>query len=104
MDTGTFKRFSMDVWGVSGAPRAGLMLGEVKLFDVNSFRTMQTLIGEQVGSYFGASLLAVDVNGDGADDLLVGAPTYSFGLFDEGCVYFYRNKGNVSGGHLKGDF
>lgn len=53
------------------------------------------LQGEQKGSYFGSSVLAVDTNNDKADDLFIGAPTFSTNAFDEGCVYYYRNKGDV---------
>lgn len=96
VEAGRFKRGSAEVWGVAGAPRAGRLLGEVKLFNIATFRTLQVLGGEQVGSYFGAAILAVDASNDGADDLFVGAPTFSSGQYDEGCVYFYRNKGDVS--------
>lgn len=57
--------------------------------------------GAQLGEYFGASVLAVDLNDDLLDDLLVGAP--QFCIFpdqpgrssDEGKVYVFINKGNV---------
>jgi len=49
----------------------------------------------QYGSYFGASLCAVDVNNDQLDDLLVGAPFYSERLGDEGSVSLFLNLANV---------
>lgn len=50
----------------------------------------------QMGSYFGSSLCAVDLNKDGLSDLLVGAPMHSQ-LRDEGQVSVFLSKGNVSG-------
>ena len=50
----------------------------------------------QYGSYFGASLCAVDVNNDGLDDLLVGAPLYTHRLGDEGAVSLFLNLANVT--------
>jgi len=49
----------------------------------------------QYGSYFGSSLCAVDVNGDGFDDLLVGAPLYNQRVGDEGAVSLFLNLANV---------
>ena len=49
----------------------------------------------QYGSYFGASLCAVDVNNDGFDDLLVGAPLYTLRSGDEGAVSLFLNLRNV---------
>jgi len=43
----------------------------------------------QTGMYFGGSLLSTDVNGDGKDDLLVGAPLYVGEKIDEGRVFVY---------------
>jgi len=48
-----------------------------------------------MGAYFGASLCAVDVNGDGLEDLFVGAPFYNQSLGDEGAVFFYLRKKEV---------
>lgn len=48
-----------------------------------------------MGSYFGSSLCAVDLNQDGLSDLLVGAPMYSE-VRDEGQVSVYLSRGNVS--------
>lgn len=52
------------------------------------------LNGSQPGEYFGASLATIDLNGDGYDDLIVGAPFYSNCTnseikYDTGAVYVY---------------
>jgi mucosal vascular addressin cell adhesion protein 1 len=49
---------------------------------------------EQLGSYFGASVCAVDLNADGFSDLLVGAPMQST-IREEGRVFVYINSGMV---------
>lgn len=49
---------------------------------------------EQLGSYFGASICAVDLNADGFSDLLVGAPMQST-IREEGRVFVYINSGLV---------
>ncbi|XP_077515632.1 integrin alpha-9-like [Amblyomma americanum] len=51
--------------------------------------------GEQMGSYFGATVLAVDLNNDSLSDLIVGAPFFSVGgtTGDEGKVYVYLSNG-----------
>ena len=57
------------------------------------------LNGDQFGEYFGSSLLVVDINSDGYDDLLVGAPMYSKfkkGSSDEGRVFVYVSNGMVN--------
>ena len=50
----------------------------------------------QMGSFFGSVLCAADVNGDGLDDLLVGAPMFSTNNTEEGRVYVYVNAGSVN--------
>ncbi|XP_021944796.2 integrin alpha-PS3 [Folsomia candida] len=51
------------------------------------------VLGEQLGSYFGAVVAFVDVNGNGEDEMFVGAPFYTVGhsseSYDEGCVFVY---------------
>ncbi|MGH9867612.1 MAG: FG-GAP-like repeat-containing protein [Candidatus Polarisedimenticolia bacterium] len=51
--------------------------------------------GTQATEFLGASSAAGDVNGDGFGDLLVGAPYYDNGHFDEGGAFLYL--GSASG-------
>ncbi|XP_014117498.1 PREDICTED: integrin alpha-10 isoform X1 [Pseudopodoces humilis] len=79
---------------VAGAPRFQHK-GKVLLFQLDPMGTVtvaQALMGEQIGSYFGSEVLALDLEGDGDSDLLlVGAPTYLGGQSREtGRVYVYR--------------
>ncbi|MCA8953387.1 MAG: FG-GAP repeat protein [Planctomycetes bacterium] len=57
----------------------------------------------QAFSYLGKSLCAGDFNGDGFDDLAVGAPFYDETLFNDGVVFvlFGSATGLVSSGNLK---
>ncbi|KAB0378112.1 hypothetical protein FD755_009690 [Muntiacus reevesi] len=81
---------------VGGAPQDE-GIGKVYIFRAD--RRSGTLIkifqasGKKMGSYFGSSLCAVDLNTDGLSDLLVGAPMFSE-IRDEGQVTVYVNKGN----------
>lgn len=48
----------------------------------------------QLGEYYGYSIVAADLTGDGFDELLVGAPMYSTANDPEvGRVFVYRNSG-----------
>lgn len=49
----------------------------------------------KLGSYFGASVCAVDLNADGLSDLLVGAPMATGVAREEGRVHVYINQGQV---------
>uniref|UniRef100_A0A4W4DVL2 VWFA domain-containing protein n=1 Tax=Electrophorus electricus TaxID=8005 RepID=A0A4W4DVL2_ELEEL len=72
---------------ISGAPRYNLT-GAVFVFD-ETFEE-EVLPGDQVGSYFGAVLLALDVDGDEeTDHLLVGAPHFHI-RGEEGKVLVFR--------------
>uniref|UniRef100_A0A8D0HE68 Integrin subunit alpha 9 n=1 Tax=Sphenodon punctatus TaxID=8508 RepID=A0A8D0HE68_SPHPU len=81
---------------VGGAPQDG-GIGKVYIFRTD--RRSGSLIkifqasGKKMGSYFGSSLCAVDLNSDGFSDLLVGAPMFSE-IRDEGQVTVYINRGN----------
>ncbi|XP_074153729.1 integrin alpha-E [Sminthopsis crassicaudata] len=78
-------------WYLAGAPRHGHK-GRVLSFRPEDAARgfLPVLEGEQMGSYFGSELCALDVNADGVTDhLLVGAPFYHV-LGEEGKVYVYR--------------
>ncbi|KAE8597211.1 hypothetical protein XENTR_v10016385 [Xenopus tropicalis] len=85
---------TMDV--VAGAPQDS-RIGKVFIFRTDKRSVSLVKIfqasGKKVGSYFGSSLCAVDLNSDGLSDLLVGAPMFSE-VRDEGQVTVYINRGN----------
>ncbi|XP_038028653.2 integrin alpha-10 [Anas platyrhynchos] len=79
---------------VAGAPRFQHR-GKVIVFQMGATGTVtvaQALLGEQIGSYFGSEVCALDVDGDGVSDvLLVAAPMFLGGQSREtGRVYVYR--------------
>lgn len=62
---------------------------------------LQNLTGHQLGSYFSYSLAAVDVDGDGLDDVIVGAPLYTDlnnneGKYETGRVYIYYQEPKIN--------
>lgn len=61
----------------------------------NSLRVQMKKEGEQMGSYFGAAVLGIDLNNDNYSDLIVGAPFYSLKetTGDEGKAYVYISNG-----------
>ncbi|XP_011151181.1 integrin alpha-PS3 [Harpegnathos saltator] len=70
-------------------------VGQVAVLDPGkSVRMVANLRGTDIGEYFGASLTTGDLNKDGLDDLVVGAPHWKN---DNGRVYIYL-------GTRKGEF
>ncbi|XP_032430115.1 integrin alpha-3b isoform X1 [Xiphophorus hellerii] len=79
---------------VTGSPRdeskGSVRLGEQTL---NRIQIIHTILGEQVGSYFGSSLAVTDLNNDDWNDLIVGAPFYfDRGALRGGAVYIFMNE------------
>jgi len=98
--TGKFKKDGGIVI-VGGAPRGDELKGKVLMYDSASpdfamFSSQIRSPSQQAGSYFGASLGAADINGDGFADLIVGAPQYANTKPNQGAVYVYLN--NQEGG------
>ncbi|KAG7199784.1 hypothetical protein KM043_000447 [Ampulex compressa] len=81
----------------SGAP-GWHYTGQVGILDPSS-SLVATLRGSEIGEFFGASLAAGDVDQDGLDDLIIGAPHWGM---DNGRVYIYygRSKGPLDAGTI----
>ncbi|PAA94151.1 hypothetical protein BOX15_Mlig029767g2 [Macrostomum lignano] len=94
-------------WGRRGVEGSGDALDSVRCFGDSDLRA--TLIGPAFAGRFGHALLAIDLNSDGWDDLLVSAPCTGVGEAAgggggggariHGVVFVYINKGS-SGGYL----
>ncbi|XP_035238653.1 integrin alpha-5 [Anguilla anguilla] len=82
---------------VAGVPKGVMLYGLVSLLNGTNMKSMLNFTGEQMGSYFGYAVATTDVNNDGLDDLLVGAPMFmvrgSGGRLEEmGRVYLYLQR------------
>ncbi|XP_071488712.1 integrin alpha-8-like [Diadema antillarum] len=85
---------------VVGTPRGDSLMGLVEIFD-QSLALITSVRGGQLVSYFGNSVEAEDVNGDGLDDLLVGAPMHTdkrstSEKWEAGQVYVYLQQNDNS--------
>ncbi|XP_012884259.1 PREDICTED: integrin alpha-4 [Dipodomys ordii] len=78
---------------VGGAPQHE-QIGKAYIFSIEEkeLNILYEMKGKKLGSYFGASVCAVDLNADGFSDLLVGAPMQST-IREEGRVFVYINTG-----------
>ncbi|KAG8234425.1 hypothetical protein J437_LFUL012569, partial [Ladona fulva] len=79
-----------------GMPRGAGLFGKLVLFTWNLTNT-QNITGSQMGAYFGYSVAVADIDGDGLDDLIVGAPLHSDweddkGRYETGRVYIIYQK------------
>nr|XP_020448817.1 integrin alpha-5-like isoform X1 [Monopterus albus] len=96
---------------ITGVPKGLMLYGLVSILDGRNMKSLLNLTGEQMGSYFGYAVAAIDINSDGHDDLVVGAPTFmrrgfSGHLEELGKVYVYLQRGPLllepSQSHLLG--
>uniref|UniRef100_A0A8C1NBN5 Integrin alpha 4 n=1 Tax=Cyprinus carpio TaxID=7962 RepID=A0A8C1NBN5_CYPCA len=80
---------------VGGAPQHE-QTGKAYIFRINgnTLKIVAKTKGKKLGSYYGASVCAVDLNADGLSDLLVGAPMFS-SVREEGRVHVYINQGEA---------
>ena len=74
-------------------------LFQVVLYNTN-LTNLHNLTGDQIGAYFGYTIATCDINGDGLDDILIGAPMWTdftvMGKFETGRVYVVYQDKNVS--------
>nr|XP_015815467.2 integrin alpha-5 isoform X1 [Nothobranchius furzeri] len=83
---------------ITGVPKGLMLYGLVSILNGRDLNSLLNLTGEQMGSYFGYAVAVTDINKDGFDDLVVGAPMFMHrgtdGHLEElGQVYVYLQRG-----------
>ncbi|XP_019484887.1 PREDICTED: integrin alpha-8 [Hipposideros armiger] len=79
---------------IAGVPRGAQNFGYVSIINSTDMTFIQNFTGEQMASYFGYTVAVSDVNNDGMDDILIGAPLFMEREFESnprevGQVYLY---------------
>ncbi|KAL0842461.1 hypothetical protein ABMA28_014558 [Loxostege sticticalis] len=59
-----------------GVPRGADLKGLVVLY-TRDLQNFKNITGSQIGAYFGYSLASGDIDGDGTDDIIIGAPMFT---------------------------
>jgi hypothetical protein len=82
--------------GATGDDDGGSTSGSAKIYTFTDFQNSAKIIGDSAGDQLGYSVSgAGDVNGDGKDDVIVGAPYDDDGGADSGSAFvFYGGVGN----------
>ncbi|XP_041654876.1 integrin alpha-5 [Cheilinus undulatus] len=86
---------------VAGIPKGVKLYGLVSILNGTDLKTLINFTGEQMGSYFGYAVATTDINSDGMDDLLVGAPMFMVRgsdarLEEMGRVYVYLQQNSLN--------
>ncbi|MCB9759648.1 MAG: FG-GAP repeat protein [Alphaproteobacteria bacterium] len=89
---------------LAGAPGTDSARGSALIWSGASLAEADTkprvrLLGEQSGDHFGQQVALADLDGDGLDDVLVGAPRAALGEdgFDAGTLYLFRGAASFAG-------
>lgn len=67
----------------------GADTGRAYVLRGSTLNSLYTLTGDAAGDHFGAAVAHCDVNADGREDIIIGAPTNDSGGGDAGHVYVY---------------
>ncbi|EDV55931.1 integrin alpha-PS4 [Drosophila erecta] len=84
---------------VATAPQGNNHSGGAYIFDIaqDSIIKHKEFRGKHFGEYFGYSVLAEDLNGDGKTDLIISAPLYALrNSYDDGAIYVFINQGDFN--------